>query len=74
MKSGQFYKHFNCIDVAVFVTKAIWVPNYLVCKVRWINAVNPSNEWDVGLPETIKIRHEDVKNWKLHGRDQNRQL
>lgn len=59
----KLYKHIYGRDVAILITHRFFVAGKgYKCKVRWFNIVNPRNQFDMGLPETIWIKN--MKEWK----------
>lgn len=60
MRSGETYKHINCLDVGVYVTAIPYRDDkQLKLKVVWVNVKNGI----VYGPEKIVIKREDVPKW-----------
>lgn len=65
MRAGNTYKHIECTDAAILVLKVQYHDQKRVkVRVSWVNVVNPTNVFPMGLVETIEIRREDLSKWK----------
>jgi hypothetical protein len=67
MKSNHWYKHRNCTDTAIYVTKSFYVKEIEVINIsfKWFNIVNPKNPYDMGLEDTATIAISDFhQNWE----------
>jgi hypothetical protein len=63
MVIGKKYKHDKCVDVA-FMPISVKANNASTKLVGfWINVVNPKAPY-IMAHEVIKIRNEDLKDWK----------
>ena len=66
MKKGSLYKHNNGRDVAILpLDIRLSTRDVYKIKVRWFNIVDPDHIFDMGCPDRIEIKKEDIRNWKI---------
>jgi hypothetical protein len=69
MKVHQWYKHRNCTDTAIYITKSFYVKETETLKVsfHWWNIVNSNNPYDMGLEDKATISLKDFRdNWEYY--------
>lgn len=63
----MFYKHKNCKDIIILILWSNKYENYYKLKIEYWN-ISPRDKepWPIGIRETVRIIHKNVKNWSIY--------
>jgi hypothetical protein len=66
MRKHFLYKHDNNTDVALMPLDIAESGDVYKIKCRWFNIVNPKNVFDLGVVDSVEIKSQDLKKWKIY--------
>lgn len=66
MTKNKLFKHDNNTEVALFITRIVYISEKLGYKVKgsWINIVNKDKQYPIGIIEEVFVTNDQIKNWK----------